>query len=154
MCAQQCVKPPSCSGHFLLGRSQREQLSMRVTQMIDGLLCGGQQGHLNTGTFTLEPPTPRFSCTIYILHAPPNQKPSVSVSFSLRDYRRNRKRCKATFFSKTNKQHNTTEPPHGGSLEMDYLSLNTHTPFSISLFPSQHLLFCDPNYKSQLEGER
>lgn len=55
---------------------------------------------------------------------------------------------------KTNKQHNTTEPPHGGSLEMDYLSLNTHTPFSISLFSSQHLLFCDPNYKSQLEGER
>lgn len=33
---------------------------------------------------------------------------------------------------KTNKQHNTTS--QWGSLEMDYLSLNTHTPFSISLF--------------------
>lgn len=99
----------SCSGHFLLDRSQREQLSMRVTQMIDSLLCGGQRGHLSTGTFTLE--TPQFSSTIYILHPPPNQKPSVSVSFSLQAYRRNRKRCKATSFSKTNKQHNTTEPP-------------------------------------------
>lgn len=50
VCAQQCEEPLSCSGHFLLDRSQREQLSMRVTQMIDSLLCGASkaiwtQGH-------------------------------------------------------------------------------------------------------------
>lgn len=52
MCVR--AKPPRYSGHFLLDRSQREQLSMRVTHMIDSLLCGGQQGHLSAGTFTLE----------------------------------------------------------------------------------------------------
>lgn len=52
VCTLKCEKPLSRSGHFLLDRSRREQLSMRVTQMIDSPLRGGQRGHLNTGTFT------------------------------------------------------------------------------------------------------
>lgn len=55
------VQPQSCTGHFLLDRSQIEQLSMRVTQMMDSLHCWGQRGYLSTGTCTLEPkpPTPK-----------------------------------------------------------------------------------------------
>lgn len=51
-------KPLSCSGHFLLDRSQREQLSMRVTHMIDSLLCQGPAGPFEHGDIHLEPPPP------------------------------------------------------------------------------------------------
>lgn len=106
------------------------------------------------GTFTLEsvPPPTHFSSTMHFLHPATNQTPSASVSFSPPARNSNRKRCGAASSLKTNKQHNTTEPSHGESLGMDYLSLNTHTTSSISLFSSQRVLFCDPNYNSQLGG--
>lgn len=130
------AKPKRYSGHFLPDRSQREQLSMRVSHMTDSPLCGGRPGHFPSGDihFGKHSVPPDFSSTMCFLHPATNQKTSASVSFSPRAHNGNRKRCSATSFWKTNKQHNTTEPSHGQSLRMDYLSLNTHTPSSISLF--------------------
>lgn len=151
-----CVgaKPKRHSGHFLPNRSQREQLSMRVSHKTDSPLCGGQPCHFQSGDihFGKCPPPTHFSSTMHFLHPATNQTPSASVSFSPPARNSNRKRCGATSSLKTNKQHNTTGHSHGESLGMDYLSLNTHTTSSISLFSSQHVLFCDPNYNSQLGG--
>lgn len=141
----------SCSGHFLLDRSQREQLSMRVTQMIDSLLCGGQRGHLSTGTFTLE--TPSTSPVQFISSILPQIKNHQCLChFHYKPIAGTARGAKQLLSRKQISSATQQNLPR--SLEMDYLSLNTHTPSSVSLFSSQHLLFCDPNYKSQLEGER
>lgn len=158
-------KPLSCSGHFLLDRSQREQLSMRVTHMIDSLLCQGPAGPFEHGDIHLEPPPPLVLLyNLYPLSSPKSKAVRVRVIFTPRPIAGEpREGCGATSFwkKKTNKRRNTTEPSPWGGLEMDYLSLNTHTPFPLSpslsplfSFLSRHLLFSDPNYKSQLEGER
>lgn len=84
---QQSEKPVNCSGRFLLDRSQRELLSVRVTQMIDGLLCKA----IPTRGHSLRKP-PQFSGRIYIFYLLPNQNPSVSVSFSLQAYSRKREK--------------------------------------------------------------
>lgn len=108
VCAEHYEKPVSCSGHFLLDRSHREQPSMRATPMINSLFYRGRRGHFNQGTFTSK--TPQFSSRIYTRHPLPNQK--LSVSFSLREP------WEVHLLSgKTNKQHNTTEPPHGEALK-------------------------------------
>lgn len=157
-CLFVCVgaKPKRYSGHFLPDRSQREQLSMRVSHMTDSPLCGGQPGHFQSGDIhfgkrsVAPPPTSPVQCVSSIL--PRIKSHQRQCHFPPRAHNRNRTRCGATSFLKTNKQHNTTEPPHGESLGMDYLSLNTHTPSSISLFSLQRVLFCDLNYNSQLGG--
>lgn len=96
------------------------------------------QAIFRAGTFTLESVRSphHFSNTMCFLHPATNQTPSASVSFSPPAHNSNHERCSATSSLKTNKQHNTTEPSHWESLGMDYLSLNTHTTSSISLFSS------------------
>lgn len=124
---------------------------MRESHKTDSPLCGGQPGHFQSGDIHfgkcyVPPHLTHFSSTMRFLRAATNQTLSASVSFSPPAHNSNCKRCGAMSSLKTNKQHNTTETSHGESLGMDYLSLNTHTPSSISLFFSQHVLFRDPNY--------
>ena len=136
-------KPLSCSGHFLLDRSQREQLSMRVTQMIDSLLCRGPAGPFQHGDIHLGSPSttphPRACSPVQFISSPKSKAIHVRVIFTPRSIAGEpRDGCGVTSFlgkkkKKTNKRRNTTEPSPWGGLEMDYLSLNTHTPFSLPL---------------------
>lgn len=73
VCMSVCVgaKPKRYSGHFLPDRSQREQLSMRVSHMTDSPLCGGQPGHFQSGDIHFGkrsvPPTSPVQCVSSIL---------------------------------------------------------------------------------------
>ena len=104
-------KPLSCSGHFLLDRSQREQLSMRVTQMIDSLLCRGPAGPFQHGDIHLGSPSttphPRACSPVQFISSPKSKAIHVRVIFTPRSIAGEpRDGCGATSFLGKKKKEN------------------------------------------------